>query len=234
MAKKQRSMGDIFFAGWIKENPVLRLVLGTCPTLAVTTQAFNGIGMGIAATFVLVGSNLVISLLRNFIPDNVRIPAFITVIAGFVTIVQMLVKGFVPALDSALGIFLPLIVVNCIILGRAESFASKNGPIASIIDGIGMGIGFTITLFIMGSIREIIGNGTWTLLPNLSFTINNGSVIQPMLILILPPGGFFVYGVLMALCNKLATGKGLQPATLECCNCPQANICRKAMEGGAE
>ena len=229
MAKKQRSLGDIFFAGWIKENPVLRLVLGTCPTLAVTTQAFNGIGMGVAATFVLIGSNLVISLLRNFIPDNVRIPAFITVIAGFVTIVQMAVKAFAPSLDSALGIFLPLIVVNCIILGRAESFASKNGPIASIVDGIGMGIGFTITLLLMGSIREIIGNGSW-----MGMVFNDGSVIQPMLIMILPPGGFFVFGLLIALLNRLAEGKGKEPATLACCNCPQADICRKALEGGNE
>ena len=135
-------MGEIFTAGFIKENPVLRLVLGTCPTLAVTTMAFNGIGMGLAATAVLVGSNAVISMLRNVIPDKVRIPAFITVIAGFVTIIQMLVKAFAPDIDEALGIYLPLIVVNCIILGRAESFASKNKVLPSILDGLGMGIGF--------------------------------------------------------------------------------------------
>lgn len=227
MAKKQRSVGDVFFSGWIKENPVFRLVLGTCPTLAVSTQAFNGIGMGVAATFVLIGSNLVISLLRKFIPDNVRIPAFITIIAGFVTIVQMLVQAFTPSLNSSLGIFLPLIVVNCIILGRAESFASKNGPFLSIIDGIGMGIGFTIALLLMGSIREIIGNGSW-----FGMVFNDGSLIQPMLIMILPPGGFFVFGVLIALFNKIAEGKGKEAATLTCCNCPQADICRKAMEGG--
>jgi len=229
MAKKQRSIGDVFFSGWIKENPVFRLVLGTCPTLAVSTQAFNGLGMGAAATFVLVGSNLVISLLRKFIPDNVRIPAFITVIAGFVTIVEMIVQAFAPALDSALGIYLPLIVVNCIILGRAESFASKNGPIASMVDGLGMGIGFLIALLVMGSIREILGNGSW-----MGMVFNNGTVIQPMLILILPPGGFFVFGCLIALFNRLAEGKGKEPATLECCNCPQADICRKTMEGGNE
>ncbi len=229
MAKKQKSIKDIFFAGWIKENPVLRLVLGTCPTLALTTQAFNGLGMGAAATFVLVGSNLVISLLRKFIPDNVRIPAFITIIAGFVTVIQMIVKAFLPTLDSALGIYLPLIVVNCIILGRAESFASKNGPIRSIIDGLGMGIGFTITLLIMGSIREIIGNGSW-----MNMIFNDGSMIQPMLIMILPPGGFFVFGILVAVFNRLAEGKGKEPATLSCCNCPQADMCRKALEGGNE
>lgn len=227
MAKKQRSLGDIFFSGWVKENPVLRLVLGTCPTLAVSTQAFNGIGMGLAATFVLVGSNLVISLLRKFIPDNVRIPAFITIIAGFVTVVQMVIKAYSPSLDSALGIYLPLIVVNCIILGRAESFASKNGPLASVLDGIGMGIGFTIALLLMGSIREIIGNGSW-----MGMVFNDGSVIQPMLIMILPPGGFFVFGVLVALFNRLAEGKGEAPAELSCCNCPQADMCRSAAEGG--
>lgn len=229
MAKKQKSLKEVFFAGWIKENPTLRLVLGTCPTLAVTTQAVNGLGMGAAATLVLIGSNLVISLLRNVIPDKVRIPAFITIIAGFVTIIQMLVKAFVPALDQSLGIYLPLIVVNCIILGRAESFASKNKPLPSILDGAGMGIGFTICLFLMGSIREIIGNGSW-----MGMVFNNGSVIQPMLIMILPPGGFFVFGCLVALFNKLAEGKGKEPATLTCCNCPQAASCRKALEGGNE
>ena len=219
MAKKEKSYGEILTAGFIKENPVLRLVLGTCPTLAVTTQAFNGLGMGAAATLVLIGSNAVISLLRNVIPDKVRIPAFITIIAGFVTIIQMLVKAFVPALDSALGI----------ILGRAESFASKNKVLPSILDGLGMGIGFTIALVLMGSIREIIGNGSW-----FGMVLNDGSMIQPMLILILPPGGFFVFGMLIALFNRLAEGKGKEPATLSCCNCPQAASCMKASEGGCE
>ena len=147
--------------GILNENPVLRLVLGTCPTLAVTTMASNGIGMGLAATFVLICSNIVISALRKIIPDQVRIPCYITVIAGFVTLVQMIVKAYVPSLDKALGVYLPLIVVNCIILGRAEMFASKNGVLDSALDGLGMGIGFTITLTIMGSIREILGSGTW-------------------------------------------------------------------------
>ena len=229
MAKKEKSLGEIFFAGWVKENPVLRLVLGTCPTLAVTTQAMNGIGMGVAATLVLIGSNAVISLLRNIIPDKVRIPAFITIIAGFVTIIQLLVKAFVPSLDTSLGIYLPLIVVNCIILGRAESFASKNKVIPSIIDGLGMGIGFTIALVLMGSIRELIGNGSI-----FGIVINSGNIIQPMLILILPPGGFFVFGMLIALFNRIAEGKGKAPATLSCCNCPQAESCRKASEGGCQ
>ena len=150
----------VFSNGLLKENPSLRLVLGTCPTLAVTTLAVNGLGMGLAATFVLVCSNIAISALRKIIPDKVRLPAYITVIATFVTVLQMLVKAFVPALDSALGIFLPLIVVNCIILGRAEMFASKNSIGLSALDGLGMGLGFTGTLVVMGSVREVLGAGT--------------------------------------------------------------------------
>ena len=192
--------------GILNENPVLRLVLGTCPTLAVTTMAANGIGMGLAATFVLICSNIVISALRNIIPDQVRIPCYITVIAGFVTLVQMIVKAFVPSLDKALGVFLPLIVVNCIILGRAEMFASKNGIVDSALDGLGMGIGFTCTLTIMGTIREILGAGTWMagldgLLPFLGegFKIQVlPASIDPFTIMTSAPGGFFVFGVLMA------------------------------------
>ena len=190
--------------GLINENPVLRLVLGTCPTLAVTTMAANGIGMGLAATFVLICANVVISALRNIIPGQVRIPCYITVIAGFVTLVQMIVKAFIPSLDASLGVFLPLIVVNCIILGRAEMFASKNGIFDSALDGLGMGIGFTITLTIMGSIREILGSGTWMsgldgILPFLpkGFAIQV-LPIEPFTIMTSAPGGFFVFGVLMA------------------------------------
>ena len=197
--------------GILNENPVLRLVLGTCPTLAVTTMAANGIGMGLAATFVLICSNVVISALRNIIPDQVRIPCYITVIAGFVTLVQMLVKAFVPSLDSALGVFLPLIVVNCIILGRAEMFASKNGIFDSALDGLGMGIGFTITLTIMGSIREILGSGTWMsgldgILPFLpkGFAIQV-LPIEPFTIMTSAPGGFFVFGALMAAATWLTS-----------------------------
>ena len=215
--------------GILKENPVFRLVLGTCPTLAVSTSAMSALGMGAAATVVLICSNLVISACRKIIPDKVRIPAYITIIAGFVSVVQMLVKAFVPAIDKSLGIYLPLIVVNCIILGRAEAFASKNPVIPSVLDGLGMGIGFTIALVLMGSIREIIGNGSW-----FGMVLNDGSMIQPMLILILPPGGFFVFGMLIALFNRLAEGKGKEPATLSCCNCPQAASCMKASEGGCE
>ena len=229
MAKQQKSLGQIFTAGIIKENPVLRLVLGTCPTLAVTTMVMNGLGMGAAATVVLIGSNLVISLLRKVIPDKIHIPAYITIIAGFVTLIQMFVKAYAPALDSSLGIYLPLIVVNCIILGRAESFASKNGPLASVLDGLGMGIGFTITLVLMGSIRELIGNGTI-----FGLVVNSGSIIPPMLILILPPGGFFVFGCLVALANKVAVKKGKEPAKLGCGGCPMHETCSKAAEGGCD
>ena len=192
--------------GLINENPVLRLVLGTCPTLAVTTMAANGIGMGLAATFVLICSNMVISALRNIIPGQVRIPCYITVIAGFVSVVQMLVKAFVPSLDTALGVFLPLIVVNCIILGRAEMFASKNGIVDSALDGLGMVIVFTITLTLMGSIREILGAGTWMAgLGGLVSTLGSDFAIQilpesidPFTIMTSAPGGFFVFGILMA------------------------------------
>ena len=209
--------------GVIKENPVLRLVLGTCPTLAITTAAINGIGMGVAATLVLIGSNAVISLLRNVIPEKVRIPAFITIIAAFVSIIQMLVKAFLPGIDAALGIFLPLIVVNCIILARAEMFASKNPVLPSILDAIGMGIGFTAAITLMGMIRELLGAGTI-----FGLQVTQG-VIEPMLIFILPPGGFFVFGVLVALSNKLAVKMGKKPIkNLGCggCNgCAGCNSC---------
>ncbi len=212
--------------GVIKENPVLRLVLGTCPTLAITTAAINGIGMGVAATLVLIGSNAVISLLRNVIPDKVRIPAFITIIAAFVSIIQMLVKAFLPSIDAALGIFLPLIVVNCIILARAEMFASKNPVLPSILDAIGMGIGFTAAITLMGMIRELLGAGTI-----FGLQVTQGA-IEPMLIFILPPGGFFVFGVLVALSNKLAVKMGKKPIkNLGCggCNgCSGCDTCESA------
>lgn len=215
--------------GLLKENPVLRLVLGTCPTLAVTTAAMNGLGMGLAATAVLLGSNVVISLLRNFIPKQVRIPSYITVIAGFVTAVQMLIKAFAPAIDKSLGIFLPLIVVNCIILGRAEMFASKHGPIDSAFDAIGMGLGFTGMLFIMGSIREILGSGTW-------LGMNLFADGTPMGIFKVAPGGFFVFGVLMALANYLSQKKWGKPAIAEhkgCEGCINAANCG-GCEGGED
>lgn len=220
MAKEKKGYLNILTKGIVKENPVLRLVLGTCPTLAVTTAAINGIGMGIAATVVLIGSNLVISLLRNVIPDKVRIPAYITIIAGFVTIVQMVLQAFAPAVYDALGIYLPLIVVNCIILARAEMFAAKNSPLPSVLDAISMGAGFTATLVLMGSIRELIGAGSIFGLPITS------RFIDPMIIAILPPGGFFVFGVLVALANALAKRMGKKPVTATgCANCPGAAGC---------
>ncbi len=216
-----------FSNGIIRENPVLRLMLGTCPTLAVTTSAINGIGMGIAATLVLLGSNVVISLLRKFIPDKVRIPAFITIIATFVTIVQMLLKAFVPTVNDALGIYLPLIVVNCIILARAEMFACKHSILPSVLDALGMGIGFTATLFLMGAIRELLGAGTLFSLPVLS-----AFDIPAMTVMILPPGGFFVFGVLVALANKVAVRFGNKPVkSLGCKGCPNAQNCGECKEG---
>ena len=195
----------VFSNGLLKENPSLRLVLGTCPTLAVTTLAVNGLGMGLAATFVLVCSNIAISALRKIIPDKVRLPAYITVIATFVTVLQMLVKAFVPALDSALGIFLPLIVVNCIILGRAEAFASKNTVGASTVDGICQGIGYTIVLIIMCVFRELLGSGKFGggLLGGGGLGSAPGITIFPeefgIKLLTLPVGGFLTLGALIAL-----------------------------------
>ena len=219
---KNNKLFATFTNGLVKENPVLRLVLGTCPTLAITTAAINGIGMGVAATLVLICSNVAISLLRNVIPDKVRIPAFITIIAGFVTVVQMLVKAFLPDIDKSLGIYLPLIVVNCIILGRAEMFASKNAPLISAIDGLGMGIGFTAVLTLMGAIREFFGAG---MIFGLPVTAN---FIEPMVIFLLPPGGFFVFGILVAASNALAKKAGKKPVEhLGCHNCPSRSFCKK-------
>ena len=219
----KKSLLQEFTKGIIKENPVLRLVLGCCATLAVTTAASNAIGMGAATTFVLVCSNAVISLLRNVIPNKVRIPAFITIIAGFVTIVQMFIKAFSPALDTALGVFLPLIVVNCIILGRAEMFASKNKVLPSIIDGLGMGVGFTAAMLAMGIIRELLGAGTVFGLPILS------GFMEPIIIFLLPPGGFFVFGMLIALSGKLSK-EGKAPESTGCAHCPLAASCSKITE----
>ena len=207
-----------FTKGIIKENPVLRLVLGTCPTLAITTAASNAIGMGIAATLVLICSNAAISLLRKVIPDKVRIPAYITIIAGFVSVVQMLVKAFTPEIDKTLGIYLPLIVVNCIILGRAEMYASKNSVIPSIVDGLGMGVGFTAALLSMGIIRELLGAGTVFGIPILT------NLIDPIIIFILPPGGFFIFGMLIALANKLS-GKKVKKVEIGCDTCPISKSC---------
>ena len=184
------------YNGIIKENPTFILMLGMCPTLATTTSAINGLGMGLSTTAVLMFSNLLISALRKIIPDRVRIPAFIVVVASLVTVVQLLMQGYVPSLYASLGIYIPLIVVNCIILGRAEAFACKNGPVASIFDGIGMGLGFSLALTLLGAVRELFGAGQIfgiTLLPE---TCN-------MLLFILPPGAFITLGYLIAIVNKL-------------------------------
>lgn len=221
MAKQEKSLWQEFSKGIIKENPVLRLVLGTCATLAVSTAASNAIGMGLATTFVLVCSNAVISLMRNIIPDKVRIPSYITIIAGFVTIVQMFIKAYSPALDSALGIYLPLIVVNCIILGRAEAYASKNKPIPSLFDGIGMGLGFTLSITCIGAVRELIGAGSIfgkQILP-LADAAAGKIGYEPVTIFILAPGAFFVLAFLSALQNKFKIGaakRGIDPSNPDC------------------
>lgn len=186
-----------FTNGLLKENPTFVLVLGTCPTLAVTTAAFNGIGMGLATTFVLVFSNMFIAMLKNYIPDKVRIAAFIVIIATFVTIVDLLMKAFVPDIYKTLGIFIPLIVVNCIILGRAEAFAQKNEVKSSILDGLGMGLGFTLAITLMGSIREVLGSGS---IFNIPIVAENTKTI---LLFILPPGAFFTFGYMIAIFNRV-------------------------------
>jgi electron transport complex protein RnfE len=184
-----------FTKGFLRENPILVLVLGTCPTLATTSSALNGMGMGLATTFVLVGSNVFISLLKNVIPDKVRIPAFIVVIATFVTIVDLVMQAFVPSLYETLGIFIPLIVVNCIVLGRAEAFASKNTVWSSFLDGAGMGLGFTMALGVLGAVREILGSGSV-----FSFKFIPGDAI---LVFVLAPGAFIALGYMIAVVNKI-------------------------------
>lgn len=220
MAEKKANLWHEFTKGLIKENPVLRLVLGCCATLALSTAASNAIGMGVATTFVLVCSNAVISALRKVIPDKVRIPCYIVIIAGFVSVVQMLIEAFSPDLKATLGIYLPLIVVNCIILGRAEGFANKNKVLPSIMDGLGMGCGFTITLLLMGTIREILGSGTF-------FGMQVMPAMYPgIIIFLLPPGGFFVFGMLMAITNHITERRGGTPVRdMSCDACPMAACC---------
>ncbi len=217
---------SILTNGFIKENPVLVLILGTCPTLAISTQAINGLGMGLSATLVLIGSNIFISSLKRIIPDKVRIPCYIVVIATFVTIVQLLLKAYLPELDKALGIYIPLIVVNCIILGRAEMFANKNSVVDSALDGVGMGIGFTLALTVMACIRELLGSGTI-----FGIAITSG-LIDPMSIFVLAPGGFFTFGCMIALVNKVTKGKVRDKAKNGCMGCPSADACQQAKEGG--
>ena len=184
-----------FTKGFFKENPILVLVLGTCPTLATTSSAINGLGMGLATTFVLIGSNVVISLIAKIIPDKVRIPAFIVVIASFVTVIDLLMQAYTPSLYEKLGIFIPLIVVNCIVLGRAEAFACKNSVLSSLVDGVGMGLGFAMSLGIIGSIRELLGNGS---IFGYKFIAGDG-----ILVFILAPGAFIALGYLIVLINRI-------------------------------
>jgi electron transport complex protein RnfE len=190
-----------FSKGFFNENAVFVLLLGMCPTLGVTTSAINGLAMGLATTFVLVMSNLVVSLVKNQVPNKVRIPVFIVVIASFVTIVEMTMEAFVPSLFKALGLFIPLIVVNCVILGRAEAFASKNNTISSVIDGLGMGFGFAMALTMLGGIREILGNGS---IFDIKFVSEDAST---MILFILSPGAFIVLGYLIAFINRLSKTK---------------------------
>jgi electron transport complex protein RnfE len=201
LREKTNKLKSVFLAGIFSDNPSFRLILGTCPLLAVTTSVINGVGMGISATAVLICSNIVISLIRNFIPDTVRIPAYITVIAGFVTITDLILHAFTPDLYSALGIFIPLIVVNCIILARAEMFANKNGVLLSAVDGLGMGIGFTSALILIGSLRELLGNGT------IFGIVITQRLFTPAALMLLPPGGFMAYGTVLAVVNRISRKK---------------------------
>ena len=216
---------DEFKKGLLKENPTLVGLLGMCPTLAITTTALNGIGMGLATTFVLVGSNLVISLLKKAIPRSVKLPCYIVIIAGFVTLIEMLMKGYIPGLYKSLGTFLSLITVNCIILGRAEVFASKNKVLPSVLDGLGMGLGFTCSLTLIASVREILGAGS---LFGLKLP-----VISTMTIFILPAGGFFVLGCIIAFVNRIAKKKN--PVNVGCAECSLNGECAACEnKGGAE
>lgn len=215
---------SIMLKGLIKENPVFVLVLGTCPTLAVTDSVSRASGMGLSAAAVLICSNIVISALRNIIPDKVRIPSYIVVIAGFVTVIQMLLHAYLPSLYEALGTYLALIVVNCIILGRAEMFASKHNVVDSALDGLGMGLGFTLALFMMGTVREVFGAGSFFgyEIPGLShYTVS---------ILTQAPGGFMVFGILIAVVNKITKGKALKKKEFGCAGCPSYAVCGKKTE----
>lgn len=208
------SKWKVFTAGIIRENPVLRLVLGCCSALAVTTTVSGAVGMGLAMTFVLVCSNIVISALRKVIPAKVHLPCYIVIIATFVTVVQMVLQAFIPDLYKALGVYLALIVVNCIILGRAEMYASKHGVVDSAIDGAGMGLGFTLAICAMAAIRETLGCGTFCGLPVPWFHEN------PIGILTMAPGGFFVFGCMIALINKISKGKAIKKKEFGCAGCP--------------
>jgi electron transport complex protein RnfE len=216
---KKTNYWKILITGLLKENPVFVLILGTCPTLAMSNSVTNAVGMGLAATAVLLCSNAVISLLRKVIPDSVRIPCYIVVIAGFVTLVEMFIHAFLPELYESLGVFLALITVNCIILGRAEMFAGKNTVGKSILDGIGMGLGFTLALLAMATVREVIGAGTFAGI-EIPFMIDH-----KIEILVKAPGGLMVYGLLIALVNVITKGKAIKKKEFNCAGCPSAGVC---------
>jgi electron transport complex protein RnfE len=223
----KKSKLSIFTNGFIKENPILVLVLGTCPTLAVSTQGSNGIGMGLCVTFVLTFSNIFISALKKIIPDKVRIPCYIVVISTFVTVLQLLLQAYLPDLNKSLGLYVPLIVVNCIILGRAEAFANKNSVVDSALDGLGMGLGYTCALTIMACIRELLGAGT------LFGHVVTANLFSPMSIFVLAPGGFFTFGCIIAALNKLTKGKReKKQKENKCLGCGNADGCPAAEEGG--
>ncbi len=217
---KNNNLLSVLTKGILKENPVFILILGTCPTLATTTNVVGAFGMGIAALAVLVCSNILISLLRKIIPDNVRIPCYIVIIAGFVTIVEMVVKAFFPALYEMLGVYLALITVNCIILGRAEMFASKNSVVSSALDGIGMGLGFTVALCAMATVREVLGAASFA---GIAIPFLADYKIEFM---VKAPGGMLVYGLLIALVYKLTHGKAPMKREFSCAGCPSAEYCR--------
>jgi electron transport complex protein RnfE len=245
MSEKQ-SNKSVFFNGLIKENPTFVLTLGMCPTLAVTTSAINGLGMGLTTTAVLVLSNMMISALRNIIPNRVRIPAFIVIVASFVTMVELLLEGFIPSLYDALGIYIPLIVVNCIILGRAEAFASKNPVIPSMFDGLGMGLGFSVALTIIGAVRELLGAGELFGIPiiNNVLSLLPGDVeYVPISIFIMAPGAFFVLAALTATQNRIkrkmqAQGKDVSKiqsgCSSDCASCSDSGCARRFIDVNGE
>ncbi len=224
--KNNKSL-SILLSGIIKENPVLVLILGTCPTLAMSNSVTSAVGMGLAATAVLICSNAVISLLRKFIPDSVRIPCYIVIIAGFVTLVEMFIHAYLPELYESLGVYLALITVNCIILGRAEMFAGKNKVGVSILDGIGMGLGFTLALLLMSTIREVLGAGTFAGI-EIPFMIDHKIEIFTK-----APGGLMVYGILIALINVVTKGKAIKKKEFNCAGCPSAGVCNGGCKANA-
>ncbi len=224
---KKTNYWKILITGLLKENPVFVLILGTCPTLAMSNSVTSAVGMGLAATAVLICSNAVVSLLRKFIPDSVRIPCYIVVIAGFVTLVEMFIHAYLPELYESLGVFLALITVNCIILGRAEMFAGKNTVGKSVLDGIGMGIGFTLALLFMATVREVIGAGSFAGIP-IPFMEN-----YKIEFFVKAPGGLMVYGILIAVVNIITKGKAIKKKEFNCAGCPSAGVCNGGCKANA-